>query len=210
MLVRSFLVAAFILLQSATAHCSTPSLALLRPTRNSAQSLLADTSSNSANIKAANSIMSPSWASTLYLAAGCGLPQGIRCELGYTISDLVSLGICGSVYDSWGYYSEVGSFGLCARYHPPLTLHGLRPYLFASGGASLSIFNGADSFVMLSIGTMYELRRALHLRPELGIVFCNRHISGGNGVFSSSPELTEPSTRLSFHLALELDLSHLF
>jgi len=59
---------------------------------------------------------------------------------------------------------------------------------------------------LIYIGTMIPVKAWFHVRPEVGIVFTSKNISGGSSLLGGSgPENTENKTRLGMNLSFEID-----
>jgi len=148
------------------------------------------------------------WSSTPFIAAGYGLPQGFRGETGYTFGDILTLGMSFGIGDSWSFDPWEGTIAWFARLNIPIENTHAGFYFSILSGSNIAIFGDPDSYTLANIGLIYPLSDYMHLRPEFGIAFTSKYISGGkgNGIFGSSPLITEDRTVVSFNLNFELDL----
>lgn len=148
-----------------------------------------------------------SYANSVYFAAGAGLPQGLRLELGYNFGKVFSFGIMLGRGDTWT--EEQGtSFGVLANLKFGISSAGPVVYILAARGSN-KLWN-ADVFTLINLGTQINIINGKFLRPEAGIDFTSKHISGGVSLLGpDTPEVTEDITRFSFHISMEIDLAAL-
>jgi len=159
------------------------------------------------------------WINSPYIALGYGYPQGIRFEIGYNILKYFSLGIIynfnnywieSSGNGTWGFNNKM--IGLNCRIFLPYKSWYITPYLLISRGLNFSIFGTSNSYTNIYLGTMIPVTKWLQLRPELGIDFTSRYISGGVEFpgYGPNPEVKQDKTWFGFNLSMEFDIIGLF
>ncbi len=151
------------------------------------------------------------WRSSVYIAIGGGTPQGMRGELGYNFGSYVSLALSAGIGDSWSRDPGDGTLALLGILRLPTGSPSVTPYLLVCTGGTLAILGPSDTYTLVYAGVSVPIIQALQLRPEFGLDFTSRHISGGRSLFGgTSPEVTQKDTRVGFHVSLELDIARLF
>ena len=138
-----------------------------------------------------------------------GTPQVLRLELGY--SSQFSVAASFGIQDNWSSDPDKGTLELLLLIKQlPIQSFQFTPYLLAGYGGTFTIFGGPDTYTILNMGVLYELNRGIHLRPEIGITFTSKHISGGPSLFGKeTPEITEERSRFTANLILEIDFASL-
>ncbi|MDO8549761.1 MAG: hypothetical protein Q7S39_06385 [Ignavibacteria bacterium] len=150
--------------------------------------------------------VSAPWGNSLYLSAGWGTPQGFRFELGYNIGMFISLGLSFGIGDMWSRDPGEGTFAILGSIRFPINSLSITPYLLFSRGSKFSMLGNPDAYTLINLGTIVPLIPWLQLRPEIGLAFTSKHISGGRSWFGgSSPEVTEDKTRFGFNISFEVD-----
>jgi hypothetical protein len=149
------------------------------------------------------------WKWSPYVATGVGLPQGMRTEVGMHFDTYGSIAITHGLYTTWARESTRPMFGLNARVFVPggVPFH---PYLAVGGGGTIEIFGGSDEYWQAMAGAMVPVTHWLVLRPEVGALSAKKHISGGPGLWSSSPEVYTRTMYMFAHIALEVDILPIF
>ncbi len=151
------------------------------------------------------------WRNSVYLAAGGGSPQGFRGELGYNFGSYISVAFSFGIGDSWSHDPGEGTIAVLGTIRFPTDSPSMTPYLLLCSGGTIAIFGGSDTYTLVYAGVLVPLIPALQVRPEVGVDFTSKHISGGHSLFGGdSPEVRGQKTMLGFHLSLELDLARLF
>lgn len=152
-----------------------------------------------------------SWRRSVYVAGGWGTPQGFRFELGYNFGEIVALALSFGIGDKWSRDPEEGTLAIIGSIRLPIRSFPFTPYLLFCRGGTFTIFGGSDTYTLIYLGAMVELRSGIHLRPELGLALTSKHISGGTSLFGgTSPEVNEDRSRLGANVTLEIDLAHLY
>ena len=148
------------------------------------------------------------WANSIFIAGGFGYPQGLRLEVGYNLGEIVSLGLTYTSSDYWSRNPSEGKLGLLAKFSPWSEFLKWSPYIFYNHGRTFSIFGGRiDKYNLFYFGSMIPLQSWLHFRPEAGIIFTSKYISGGSSWFGEdTPEIHETKTRFGINLSFEIDL----
>ncbi len=141
------------------------------------------------------------WSSSFYVSSGYGIPQGLRIELGYNFGHLISLGGFYGKFDTWSHGDL--SFGLCGKLN--FISRALTSYLLVGYGGSFALFGEEDTYTLALLGFRQPIINWVHIRPEIGLVFTSKYVSGG-GIFSSSPIIRENESKLAINVSLELDL----
>jgi hypothetical protein len=100
-------------------------------------------------------------------------------------------------------------FGLNARVFVPVDLP-LHLYLAGGGGGTVELFRGNDEYWQIMVGGMIPITHWLVLRPEVGALSAKKHISGGPGIWSSSPEVYTRTIYMFAHIAIEVDVLPIF
>jgi hypothetical protein len=151
------------------------------------------------------------WRKSIYIAGGWGIPQGARFELGYNFQESIALALSFGIHDSWSNDPAEGTLAILGSLRFPVSLLPVTPYLLICTGGTLATFGGQDTYTLIYVGTMVELSSGIHLRPEFGLAFTSKHISGGTSLFGgTSPEIKEDKTRFGANVTLEIDLAHIF
>lgn len=152
------------------------------------------------------------WRNSVYLAGGWGTPQGARFELGYNFGETIALALSFGIADNWSRDPDEGTLAILGSIRFPTSSLPITPYFLICTGGTLSIFGGSDTYTLIYLGTMVELSPGIHLRPEFGLAFTSKYISGGTGLFGggTSPEVKDNKTRFGANIALEIDLAHIF
>ena len=151
------------------------------------------------------------WGNSLYLSAGWGVPQGFRGELGYNFGTSLSLGLSFGISDTWSRDPAEGTLAILGSIRFPLQSSSVTPYILLCRGGTLSIFGNSDTYTLLYIGAMITVRPWLHLRPETGVAFTSKHISGGRSLLGgTTPEVADDKTRFGMNVSFELDFAQLF
>lgn len=119
------------------------------------------------------------WRWSPYVAAGYGVPNGLRGEVGYNIADYFSLGLNLSAYDHWSRDPQDAMFGLQARVFVTELSSSFTPYVSIGAGGSMNILGPSDEFIEGMVGAMIPLDRWLFIRPELGLSHVSKVVSGG-------------------------------
>lgn len=149
-----------------------------------------------------------SWQRSLYFAGGLGSPQGLRFELGY--SSVVTFAFSFGIYDSWSRDPAEGTIAVIASLRLPIQELPFTPYILGGFGKTLSIFGSPDKYSLVHLGILYELSSGIHLRPEIGIIYTTKHISGGPSLFGGyTPAVDEKTSKFGFNLILEIDFANL-
>lgn len=146
------------------------------------------------------------WINSLYLSYGYGLPQGHRFEVGYNY--WISLGLTFGIGDNWSRDPAEGTLGILARINFPMYNSNALYILLCTGG-TIAILGEPDNYTLVYFGSKIQLSNGIHLCPELGLTFTSKHISGGHGIFGSSPETREDNTNFGINISLEIDFAHI-
>ncbi len=147
------------------------------------------------------------WESGVFVAAGYGFPQGFRSEVGYNMGRYFFAGLTFGIDDYWSHDPGEGTIGMVAGLHLPVSgFPYITPYALFCTGNTLTLFGGPDTYSFINVGGMIPLVDRLTLRPELSIGFTSKHLSGGRGVFGSSPERREEQVRVGLNVLVELAL----
>jgi len=162
------------------------------------------------------------WRNSPYIALGYGYPQGSRLEIGYNISSIISLGFIVGFNDYWSKHSNRNflepidnSYGLAGKLFIPIESLNSIPYIFVAAGQNFSIFgfSNTDSYIIFNIGMIVPVTKWLQIRPEFGLDFTSRYLSGGHAFFigeRDTPEIDENMTRIGFNLSFEIDVFSIF
>ncbi len=146
------------------------------------------------------------WRSSVFMAIGYGTPQGMRCELGYNIGSKLSMAFTFGIGDQWSRDPQEGMPGVSLTIRIPNFNSAAAPYVSIMRGTTLTIFGGPDSYTQLCFGFITPLASAFQLRPEIGVAFTSRHVSGGTSLFGgTTPEVYNERTLFYIHVALEID-----
>jgi hypothetical protein len=172
----------------------------------SQESIETDTQANAKLKIKTNYLQEYPWSATPFLSAGYGYPQGFRAETGYTFGYLLTLGMSFGIGDTWSRDPGEGTLAFLGRLNIPFENTSLGMYISIISGGSIAIFGEPDTYTVGNLGMIVPLAEFLVLRPELGVAFVSKHISGGHGLFGSSPEVREDNTFINFNVVLELDL----
>ena len=114
------------------------------------------------------------------------------------------------IQDNWSSDPDEGTLALVGSIKFPIQSFQFTPYILAGYGGTFTIFGGPDTYTILNMGVLYELNRGIHLRPEIGITFTSKHISGGPSLFGKeTPEITEERSRFTANLIVEIDFASL-
>lgn len=141
------------------------------------------------------------WSNSFYISSGYGVPQGLRIELGYNFGRIISLGGLFGKFDNWSHGDP--TFGVCGKLN--FIGSSFTSYLLIGYGGSVALFGEEDTYTFALIGFRRPLKNWVYIRPEIGLVFTSKYISGG-GIFSNSPITREKETKFAFNVSLELDL----
>jgi len=151
------------------------------------------------------------WRSSVYIAAGWGIPQGARFELGYNFGKTVTLALSFGIGDNWSNDPAEGTLAIFGSLRFPSSSLPITPYLLICTGGTIAIFGGPDTYTLIYVGTLVELSSGIHLRPEFGLAFTSKHVSGGTSLFGgTSPEVKDDKTRFGANVTLEIDFAHIF
>jgi hypothetical protein len=148
------------------------------------------------------------WRWSPYVAVTYGGMSGARIEAGYTIADVISLGMQCSAYDTWSRDSKLAAIGLHARFMIPV-LSDATPYVMVAAGGKLKVLGPTDEYYEGMLGMMLELRPWLHMRPELGIMHMSV-VKSSSGWFGGSNVERSYTTDFAARIGLEVDLRPLF
>jgi hypothetical protein len=147
-----------------------------------------------------------SWRRSAYIAAGYGIPQGMHIELGFTPEIPVSFAVTFGIGDQWSRDAGEGMIGVAVLLRLPSFSSATTFYGGFMAGGTVKVFGGGDYYKQVCIGLCTPLTRNLQLRPEAGVAFTSRFVSGGTGLFGGTlPEVYDEEIKFYFNLALELD-----
>lgn len=148
------------------------------------------------------------WRWSPYVAASYGFTSGARFEAGYTIADVVSVGMQCSVADTWSNDPQNVAIGLHVRFMIPV-LSDATPYVLVGAGGKVKILGPSDEYYEGMLGMMLALRPWLQMRPELGIMHTSV-VKSSSGWFGGSNVERSYTTDIVARLGLEVDLRPLF
>lgn len=168
--------------------------------------LLSDNKSRDSLKTQTNYLQEYPWSATPFLSAGYGYPQGFRAETGYTFGYILTFGVSFGIGDTWSRDPGEGTLAFLGRLNIPINNTSKGMYISILTGGSIAILGEPDTYTVANLGLLIPLTNYLTLRPEVGVAFLSKHISGGHGLFGSSPEVREEKVDGSFNLVLELDI----
>jgi len=148
------------------------------------------------------------WEGSVYIAAVAGAPQGLRFELGYNFGRYISLAATFGIADNWSRDPDEGTVGFVGK----VNLFQIEPattYFLVGYGTTLTLFGGADSYILMQAGSKIPLTEWLLLSPEAGLVHTSKYLWGG-GLFSSSRAVYKSDFTFGANLSLEIDLRSVF
>jgi len=146
------------------------------------------------------------WGNSFFLSGGYGTPQGLRVELGYNFGNIFSLAGMIGTNNNWS--NGDASAGIIGKLN--FNDGSFTVYILGGYGQSIEILGEPDNYGLVMIGYRIPLKRGIQVRPEMGIIFTSKHISGGSGLFGSSPETRENETKFGVDVSLEIGFSQIF
>lgn len=147
------------------------------------------------------------WEEHVFLAAGYGVLQGFRAELGWNMGRYFFAGITFGIGDYWSRDPGEGTIGVFGGIHVPVpALDPFTPYILVGNGGTVSIMSSYnDTYTFVNAGAMIPLIEGVTLRPELSVCFTSKVVYGLPwGTHSTLPEKkrTYPGANLVFELDL--------
>jgi hypothetical protein len=147
------------------------------------------------------------WEGHVFLAAGYGVLQGFRAELGWNMGRYFFSGTTFGIGDYWSRDPGEGTIGVFGGIHIPVPgLPSFTPYILVGSGGTVSVMSSNnDTYTFVNAGAMIPLIESVTLRPELSVCFTSKVVYGLPwGMHNTLPE--KKRTYPGANLVLELDL----
>jgi hypothetical protein len=147
------------------------------------------------------------WRWSPYVAAGFGVPMGVRAELGYNIGDYAFVAMTLGRYGTWA--SEASTtLGLQAGARLPQP-SGVTPYVSVGAGGSVRILGPSDEYYEALAGGIIALTPWLQIRPEVGVFYASTVVSS-SGWFGSGGTVRQGRWYGCARAFVEVDIRPLF
>jgi hypothetical protein len=142
----------------------------------------------------------------IYLAAGWGIPSGQRFELGHNCRWGFTYSLTVSSGDNWSSHPGESMLGCLFKMHLVSRDRLVRPYLLYADGGHFSIFGSSDHYRILGLGVAVPWGRSFRIRPEAGLAWTNRFVSGGWSFWGpSTPTVYDTNRKLCLTVMLEFN-----
>ncbi len=149
----------------------------------------------------------PTWANSLYISAGMGYPNRMRIDVGYNILSYASVGFSINRFHQWSDDVPTLMFGFVFQVRTPIGSSPIALNLLYSIAESFEIFHLSDSNHLLFFGVIIPVISRIQCKPELGIIWRSKYISGGPTIWGTeTPAIFERGVHAGGNLSFMLTL----
>lgn len=149
----------------------------------------------------------PTWANSMYVSTGMGYPNRMRIEVGYNILSYASFGFSISRFHQWSDDVPTFMFGFVFQVRAPIQSSSIALNLLYSPAESFEIFHPPDSYHLLFLGVIIPVTSKIQCKPELGIIWSSKYISGGRKIWGTeTPAIFERGVHAGGNLSFMLTL----
>ena len=147
------------------------------------------------------------WNFSPVVSLGAGSPNGIQAEVGQNIGAHLAIGAVFTTLDSWSRNNQSIKPGFFVSLKIPyIEFKKFVPYFTYRSGRTFENTIAHDSYQQFTGGWMYQISNPINIRAEIGGIFTQRYISGGNELYGGyQAEIFEVKSFLLFNLSLEIN-----
>ncbi len=149
-----------------------------------------------------------SWSNSVYFAGGWGSPLGVRLEAGYNFGKIAAIGFALGVGDQWSDDPSEATFAALGSVRFPWSSLPFTPYIQVCKGGTFTILGDSHDYVLLTVGSIFELNSGVQLRAELGAAFTSKYTGGGLSLWGPSTPSTKENKRwLAGNVSIEINFA---
>ncbi len=147
------------------------------------------------------------WNFSPFVSFGAGFPNAIMAEVGQNIGAHLAIGATFTSLDQWSRNNELIKPGFFVTLKIPyIEFKKFVPYFTYRSGRTFEYTTAYDSYQQFVGGWMFQISKPVNLKAEIGGVFAQRYVSGGNELYGGyRPEIFEVKSFLSFNVSLEIN-----